>query len=82
MKVVILVNNIGRAYSQRKSPYNLYDAVLAEIRTTTPTSGEYQLISEILGDKTMDEKLKNIPNDNKQNYPFCRLKFLVKKFGL
>ena len=34
----------------------------------------------ILWDKTMDYKLINIPNDNKQNYPFLRLKLLVKKF--
>ena len=34
-------------------------------------------VSDILRDKTMDNKLKHIPNDDKQNCPFCRL--LVKK---
>ena len=29
----------------------------------------------------MDDKLKYIPNDNTENYPFCRLKLKVKTFG-
>ncbi len=31
-------------------------------------------------DKTMDDKLSLIPNDDKQNCPFCRLKSLVENF--
>ena len=34
-------------------------------------------ISGILRDKTMDDKLIFIPNDDKQNYPYFRLKLLV-----
>ena len=30
-----------------------------------------------LRDRTIDDKLKYIPYDDRQNYPFCRLKFLV-----
>ena len=33
----------------------------------------------ILRDKTMADKLINIPNDA-QNYPFCRLKLMVATF--
>ena len=36
---------------------------------------------EILRDKTMEDKLINNPNDDKPNYPFCRLRLLVEKFG-
>ena len=35
----------------------------------------------ILRDKTMDCKLMYVPIMNKQNYPFCRLKWLIEKFG-
>ena len=28
-------------------------------------------------DKTMADKLMYIPNDDKQNYPFCRLQLVV-----
>ena len=28
----------------------------------------------------MANKLKNIPNDDTQNYPFCRLQLVVKTF--
>ena len=31
--------------------------------------------------KTMCDKLIYITNNDKQNYPFCRLKLLVEKFG-
>ena len=31
-------------------------------------------------DKTMDNKLIFIHNDNKQNNPFCKIKLLVEKF--
>ena len=34
-------------------------------------------MSGALGDKTMDDKLIYIPNDDKQYFPFCRLKLLV-----
>ena len=30
----------------------------------------------------MDDKLIYIPNDDTQNYPFCRLQLVVKTFGL
>ena len=29
----------------------------------------------------MADKLMYIPNDNKQNYPFCRLQLVVETFG-
>ena len=29
----------------------------------------------VLRDKTMDNKLTYIPNDDKQSYPFCRLNY-------
>ena len=32
-------------------------------------------------DKTMDHKFMYISNNDKQNFPFCRLKLLVKKLG-
>ena len=31
-------------------------------------------------DKTMANILINIPNDDTQNYPFCRLQLVVKTF--
>ena len=34
--------------------------------------------SEILKDKTIDDKSIYIPNDDKQNLPFFRLKLMVK----
>ena len=37
-------------------------------------------ISRISKDKTMADKLMYIPNDDTQNYPFCRLKFVVEMF--
>ena len=30
---------------------------------------------------TMNDKFKYIPNADKQNYFFCRFKFMVDKFG-
>ena len=30
--------------------------------------------------KTMADKLMNIPSDDTQNYPFCRLKLVVELF--
>ena len=42
---------------------------------------EYHLLSSrILKDKTMDVKLIYIPNDDKQNCPFCRLKLIVEQY--
>ena len=35
------------------------------------------IMSGVLGDKTMDDKLIYIPNDDKKYFPFCRLKLLV-----
>ena len=35
------------------------------------------LISGILRDKTIDDKLTYFPNDDKQKYSFCRLNVLV-----
>ena len=32
-------------------------------------------------DKTMDDKLMYTPNDDSQNYPFCKLQFVVEMFG-
>ena len=32
-------------------------------------------------DKAMADKLLYIPNDDKQNYPFCRLQLVVETFG-
>ena len=29
----------------------------------------------------MADKFMYIPNDNKQNYPFCRIKLVVETFG-
>ena len=40
----------------------------------------YAILSGILRDKTMEDKLIYIPNDDKHNYPFCWLKLLVEKF--
>ena len=34
-----------------------------------------------LKDNTMAEKCIYIPNDNKQNYPFCRLQLANETFG-
>ena len=31
-------------------------------------------------DKTMDDNLVNIPNDDTQDQPLCRMKLLVEKF--
>ena len=39
-------------------------------------------LAGILRDKTMEDKLIEIPNDDKQYYPFCRLILLVKMFGI
>ena len=33
-------------------------------------------------DKTMDNKLMYIPNDDKQNYPFCGSKLLIEKYEI
>ena len=35
----------------------------------------------ILRGKTMANKLMYIPNNDIENYPFCRLKEVVEKFG-
>ena len=34
----------------------------------------------ILRDKTMDDKLKYIPSDDKQNYQFCIFKLVIQMF--
>ena len=34
----------------------------------------------VLRDKTMADKLMYIPNDDTNNYPFCRLKLVVETF--
>ena len=34
----------------------------------------------ILWDKPLEDKFRNIPNDDKQTYHCCRLKSLVEKF--
>ena len=39
------------------------------------------MLTGILRDKTMDDKLMYIHNDDKQNQPFCILRLLVQKFG-
>ena len=36
-------------------------------------------VSGILRGKTMDDKLMNVPTDEKQNYPFYILKLFVEK---
>ena len=36
----------------------------------------------IYRDKTMADKLKNIPNNDSQNYPFCRLKLGLKRLNI
>ena len=36
----------------------------------------------ILSDKTVDDKLLLMPNDDKQDCPFCRSRFLVETFEL
>ena len=40
-----------------------------------------QYVYQILRDNTMADKMMYNPNDDTQNKPFCRLKFLVKTFG-
>ena len=35
----------------------------------------------ILRDKTMIDNLKDLPNDDTQNFPFCRLQLVVETFG-
>ena len=48
------------------------------------TLGVCSLVSKVvavLRDKTMADKFMYIINDNTQNYPFCRLHFVVKTFG-
>ena len=39
------------------------------------------LLSRILQDKTMSDKLMYITNDDTQNYPYRRLQFEIEKFG-
>ena len=34
-----------------------------------------------LGDKTIDINLIFIPKNDREKYPFCRLKLMVEKFG-
>ena len=41
-------------------------------------AGHTKLV-EILRDTTMDDKFMYNPNDDKHNYPYCKLKSLVKK---
>ena len=38
-------------------------------------------VIKIQRDKTMADNLKYIPNDDTQNYPFCRLQLVVESFG-
>ena len=45
------------------------------------TQTDTQQGSGILRDKTMAKKLIHIPNDNAQNFHFCRLWLLVETFG-
>ena len=40
------------------------------------------IFSGTLRDKTMEDKLKYITNDNKQNYPLCKLKLLLEMYTL
>ena len=37
-------------------------------------------MSGIYRDKTIADKFKCIPNDDKQNFPFCSVKLVVKTF--
>ena len=37
---------------------------------------QHSILVGILRDRTLDDKLIYIPNDDKQNYSFCRLKLL------
>ena len=39
------------------------------------------IIYRDLKDKTMADKLMYISNNDKQNYPLCRLKLVVEKLG-
>ena len=39
------------------------------------------ILTAILRDKTMAYKLMYIPDDDTQNYPFCRLKFVIETFN-
>ena len=47
----------------------------------SPHSLAITLILRAQWDKTMAYKLLNIPNDDTQNYPSCRLQFVVGTFG-
>ena len=40
------------------------------------------LSAGIQRDKTMANKLMHIPNNDSQNYPFCRLQLAIKTLGL
>ena len=40
----------------------------------------YQTFTGIVRDKTMDDKLMYIYNDDTQNYPFCRFQLVVETF--
>ena len=40
-------------------------------------SNLHGLLYRDLKDKTMADNLMYIPNDNTQNYPFCRIKLMV-----
>ena len=44
-------------------------------------SGMILKIAWIQRDKTMADKLMYIPNYNTQNYPLCRLQFVIETFG-
>ena len=35
----------------------------------------------IFYNKTMDDKFMHIPNDDPQNYPFCKLELVVETFN-
>ena len=50
------------------------------IQTNLWQPGWAGYFSGILRDKTMSNKLIYIPNDNTQNYPFCRLQLVVESF--
>ena len=50
------------------------------ITTAQTATFIFALITQINRD-TMTDKLLNIPNDDAQNYLFCKIKLLVKTFG-
>ena len=79
-----VVSNDPDATSKRSSlrsnleqPQNLEQPEPAD--KTKKTNPKVKLPG-ISRDKTMTDKLMYIPNDDTQNYPFCRLKLVVETF--